>query len=92
LFFVVVPVLDQFSDNKRGPQEFLCQFASKNVVVVDILTALRQYPDHSELYLPNDNRHFSKRGNRVIAQQISQTLNWYLLASGSKETNYPLNR
>jgi lysophospholipase L1-like esterase len=90
LFFVIVPVLDQFSDNNRGPQEFLSQFESKNVVVVDILKELSQYPDHKELYLPNDSRHFSEKGNRMIAKQISETLKWHLLGINVKKiTNYP---
>jgi hypothetical protein len=85
LFFVIVPVLDQFSDRKSGPQEFLSQFENNNVVVVDILEELSQYPDHKELYLPNDNGHFSPKGNRMIAQQISKTLKWHLL--GIKDKN-----
>jgi len=86
LFFVIVPVLDQFSDNERGPQEFLSQFENKNVVVVDILKELSQFPDHKELYLPNDNGHFSKIGNRMIAKEISETLKWHLLGIKIKVT------
>jgi lysophospholipase L1-like esterase len=78
LFFVIVPVLDQFSDNERGPQEFLSQYENKNVVIVDILKELSQYPNHKELYLPNDNGHFSKKGNQMIAEQISETLKRHL--------------
>ena len=85
LFFVIVPVLDQFSDGQRGPQDFLSQFEYNNVIVVDILEVLSQYPDPKELYLPNDNGHFSPKGNRMIAQQISETLKWHLL--GIKDKN-----
>ena len=92
LFFVFVPVLDQFSDHTKGPQDFLRQFESKNVVVVDLLEELSQFPDHKEFYLPNDSGHFSKKGNRIIAKQISETLKWHLLGINVKKANYPDKR
>ena len=84
LFFVIFPVLDQFSDKERGPQEFLSQFENNNVVVVDILEKLSQYPDHKELYLPNDNGHFSQKGNRMVAKEISKTLKRHLFGIKNK--------
>jgi hypothetical protein len=89
LFLVVVPVLDQFGDTARGPQQFIGQFESENVMVLDILKLFENHPDPGEIYLPNDHSHFSRKGNQMIAKQLSAALEKRMMVIDDKRTEYP---
>ena len=73
LWFVLAPVADQFRDGRTRPQDFVKNIlAAEGVAVLDLMVSMREIPDLTALYLPEDYGHWSPAGHAFAARQVAK--------------------
>lgn len=72
--FVITPYLDQFKDNQLLPQKFLQNELRNRAPLLDLFPHMQKEKDVTQFFPPGDNGHFTREGNRYIAQKIKENL------------------
>lgn len=75
LWVMIAPVVNQFTDRRTEPEDFVkAIMASENVPVLDLLPILSAANPERSVYLPGDAGHWSAWGHLVVARAVKEWL------------------